>query len=175
MSVSSHLTPDPERRLRLIHGNIYNSLKWADIRLGAITFLAAVQMAAVRIAAPEGAMSYAALLALCLVIPVGLLGGSPFIETSKQIPLLDPRKDKLHTGYFLITESDIARYSQAELVNFLDKYLGGGITATPYYEDIVAQIVIGARIATRKRRFFGGACVLAVTAQLCLLVQLVLY
>ena len=157
MSVSSHLTPDPERRLRLIHGNIHNSLKWADTRLGAITFLAAVQMAAVKI-----------------VLPVGLLGGSPFIETPKQLPLLDPRKDKLQPGDFLVTEHDIARYSQAELVIFLDRYLGGGITATPYYEDIIAQIVIGARIATRKNRFFGGACVLAVIAQLCLIVQLII-
>jgi len=172
MSVSSHLTPDPERRLRLIHGNIQDSLKWADIRLGALTFLAAGQMAAIKFVAPEGAAAHAALLALCAVLPAGILGASPFMGTARQLPLLDPRKDGQHSGDPLIGEADIARYSQAELVNFLDRYLGGGITATPYYEDLVARIVISARIATRKNRLFGGACVLACFAQLALLVQL---
>jgi len=173
MSVSSHLTPDPERRLRVIYENIYNSLNRANRKLGAITLFAAVQMTVVKFVAPEGAMGYLALLILCAILPIGILGVSPFIETPKPLPLLKP-EDKPHPGDSLIDEYDIVRYSQIELTNFLDRYLGGGITATPYYVDIVAQIVIGARIATRKRRLFKGACVLAWVAQLCLFIQLLL-
>ncbi len=174
MSVSSHLTPDPERRLRLIHGNIQNSLRRLDWQLGAATFFAAGQMAVIKITAPEGLLTYIALLALCAAVPAGLLGASPFIETLRRIPLLEPRENKQYSGGSLVNDYDIARYSQAELVNFLDRYLGGGVTATPYYEDIVAQIVIGARVATRKRRLFGAACVLAGLAQLCLFARLIL-
>ena len=173
MSVSSHLTPDPERRLRVIHGNIYASLKWTDRKLGGITLFAAAQMAVIKFVAPEGLPGYLALLALCAVLPIGVLGLSPLIETPKPVPLLEPENKPL-PGDSLINEYDIVRYSQLELTNFLDRYLGGGITATPYYEDIVAQIVIGARTATRKRRLFGCACVLAGLAQFGLLVQLVL-
>jgi len=54
----------------------------------------------------------------------------------------------------------------------LDKYLGGGITATPYHEDIVGQIVIHARIAVRKQRLFNAACVIVGIAQLGVLGQL---
>ena len=43
-------------------------------------------------------------------------------------------------------------YAHGELIYRLDKYLGGGITATPYHEDLVGQIVIHARIAVRKQR-----------------------
>ncbi|MCX5786559.1 MAG: hypothetical protein NTX59_12825 [Elusimicrobia bacterium] len=173
MSISSHLTPEPERRLWIMHGNIDNSLKWADKKLGAVTAFAAVQMAVIKIVAPEGVLSYIALLALCAALPVGVFGISPFIETRKHIPLHKPREAE-RAGDSLITEYDIAGYSQMELVNFLDKYFGGGITATRYFEDIIARIVIGARIVTRKRRLFMCSCVLAGTAQLCLLVQLVL-
>ena len=173
MSVSSHLTPDPERRLRVIHGNIRDSLNRADLKLGALTLFAAVQMAVVRFVAPEGAASHIALLALCAALPVGVFGFSPFVETPEPLPLLEPRGDKPHPGDSLVSESDIARYSQLELTGFLDRYLGGGITATPYYEDIVAQIITGARIVARKRRIFGGACVLAALAQLCLFARLV--
>jgi hypothetical protein len=173
MSVSSHLTPDPERRLRVIHGNIYASLGRTDAKLGAIMLFAAVQLAVVRFLAPAGAAGHLALLALCAALPVALLGYSPFIETQKQLPLIEPRVDKPRGGDSLVNEYDITRYSQLELTGFLDRYLGGGITATPYYEDIVAQIVAGARIATRKRRLFGAACALAGLAQLCLFASLV--
>ena len=172
MSVSSHLTPDPERRLRVIHGNIYNSIQWTDSKLGAVMLLAAVQLATVKYLSPDGLAAHIASLMLCAVMPPGILGISPFIETPKPIPLLEPGKTQRPKGS-LIGEADIAGYSQLELVNFLDSYLGGGITATPYYEDIVVRIVIGARVAARKRRLFAAACVLAGLAQLCLLVQLV--
>jgi len=172
MSVSSHLTPDPERRLWVIHEDIYKSLEWTDMKLGALTAFAAGQMAVIRFITPESAPGLAALAALCAALPAGILGCSPFIETLRPIPLLDARENKPRTGDSPFNAYDLARYSQLELTNFLDRYLGGGITATPYYEDIVAKIVIGARIAARKRRLFAGVCVLATAAQLCLLVQL---
>jgi hypothetical protein len=173
MSVSSHLTPDPERRLRLIHGDVYDSLKWTDVKLGAITAFAMVQMAAIRLVAPEGVMSYLALLALCAVLPVGILGCSPFIETPRPILPLDQRGDKPRAGDSLVNEHDIAGYSQIDLTNFLDRYLGGGVTATPYHEDIVAKIVLGARMTMRKRRLFTCACVLTGLAQFCLFARLI--
>ncbi|HNW44077.1 MAG TPA: hypothetical protein PKI19_06210 [Elusimicrobiales bacterium] len=171
MSVSSHLTPDPERRLRVIYGNIYNSLKWTDIKLGALTFFAMAELAVIKTAAPEGAYGSFALLALCAVLPAGVLGVSPFIETQRRLPLLEPGEKKQRPADSLISEYDIAGYSRLELTGFLDRYLGGGITATPYYEDIVGQIVAGARIAARKLRLFRGACALAGIAQLLLLLQ----
>lgn len=174
MSVSSHLTPDPERRLRIIYGNLDNAVKWADSKLGAVTIFAAAQAVAVKYLLPDGIAGQAALVILCAVVPVGLLGVSPFLETLHRLPLLDPRQDKLPDGNYLVNEYDISKYSQAELTSYLDRYLGGGITATPYYEDIVAQIVISARIATRKRRLFAAACALAGGAQLFLLARLLL-
>ncbi|PIU20808.1 MAG: hypothetical protein COT18_00300 [Elusimicrobia bacterium CG08_land_8_20_14_0_20_59_10] len=168
MSVSSHLTPDPERRLRLIHSNVYDSLKWTDGKLAALALLAVLEMPAIALTVPGGPFVRAALLALCLTALVGVLACSPFMETLKRVPVLDPRGYKHQPGDSLVSESDIALYSQVELVAFLDRYLGGGITATPYYEDMVGQIVIGARVALRKRRLFGAACALAVLAQLCL-------
>ncbi len=155
----------------MIHGDIYDSLNRTDRKLGAITIFAAAQMAVIKFVSPEGALSYLSLLALCAVLPAGIFGISPFIETPGPLPLLDP-VNKPRAADSLLNEHDIAGYSQLELVSFLDRYLGGGITATPYYEDIVAQIVIGARIATRKRRLFGSACVITAAAQLCLLAQL---
>ncbi|HBA61327.1 MAG TPA: hypothetical protein DCZ92_11030 [Elusimicrobia bacterium] len=172
MSVSSHLTPDPERRLRLIHGNIYDSLKWTDRKLAAVALLAMLEMSAIGLAVPGGTLARLALLALCLAALVSAVAGSPFIETLKPVPLLDQRGDKPRPGDTLVSEYDVARYSQAELTALLDRYLGGGVTGTPYYEDIVGQIVIGARVATRKRRLFAAACTLAILAQLCLAIRL---
>jgi len=59
-----------------------------------------------------------------------------------------------------------------ELVNIMDRYLGGGVTATPYYDDIVGQIVLTARRITRKVRALAAAGALAVLAQLVLLAGL---
>ncbi len=157
----------------MIHGNISDSLNRTDRKLGAITIFAAGQMAVIKFISPEGALSYISLLALCAVLPAGVFGISPFIETPKPLPPLD-QVNKPRSADSLLNEHDIAGYSQLELVSFLDRYLGGGITATPYYEDIVAQIVIGARIATRKRRIFGSVCAMTLVAQLCLLARLLM-
>ncbi len=48
-----------------------------------------------------------------------------------------------------------ARSPRNELIHKLDKYLGGGITATQYYEDIVGLILADARVARRKRRWLA--------------------
>jgi hypothetical protein len=171
MSVSSHLTPDPERRLRLIHENILATQRWADRKLFAAAFFAVAQSCLLLMMPPFAAGYWAALLLASAVLPA-LLGVSPLVDTFRAIPPLDPHTDKISVSSSLINEYDIARFSQAELTAFLDRYLGGGITATPYYEDIVSQIVISARITARKRRLFGAACALAGAAQLLLLAAL---
>lgn len=171
MSVSSHLSPEPERRLWIIHGNMRRSIERTDLKLLALTAFAAAQTALVEIAAPEGAFSHAALALLAAVVPIGLFALSPAIETQRQLPL-DPRMDERRAGDCLISAPDIAKYPQVELVILYDKYLGGGVTATPYYEDIVGQIVSSARIATRKRRLFLAACAPAAIVQFGLLWQL---
>ena len=173
MSVSSHLTPDPERRLRIIHDGISYSLRQTDLKLGAAALLAVLQAVAVRLVAPDGASAWAALVLFCAVLPVCFAGASPFMETSRPVPLLD-RRGSRRVPDSLLTERDIAECSQLELTNFLDRYLGGGITATPYYEDIVSRIVMDARVSSRKRRLLAAACYLSIAAQLCLLTRLML-
>lgn len=169
MSVSSHLNPEPERRLWILHGNMRRSAEWTDIKLGALTAFAAAQLAFMKLASPEGGLYLWVMGLLAAVVPTGIAALSPFIEAARQLPLLDPGMDARHAGDSLIVPRDIAKYPQIELVVRLDKYLGGGVTATPYYEDIVGQIVAGARIAVRKRNLLLAACVPAGLAQLGLL------
>jgi hypothetical protein len=172
MSVSSHLNPEPERRLWVIHGNMRRAVEWTDLKLGALLAFTAAQMALIKVLVPGAPLAYPALAILAVVLPVCLLALSPLIEAQRQLPLLDPRMDERRAGDCLIIPGDIAKYPQIELVIILDKYLGGGVTATPYYEDIVGQIVISARVATRKHRLLLAACVLAGLVQLALLWQL---
>ena len=171
MSVSSHLNPEPERRLWIIHGNMRRAVEWTDIKLGALTAFAAAQLGFLKLTSPEGGYYFWALLFLAAVLLIGLAALSPFVEAARQLPWLDPRMDTRHAGDCLILPHDIAKYPQIELVVRLDKYLGGGVTATPYYEDIVGQIVESARIAVRKHRLFLAACVPAGLVQLGLLLQ----
>jgi len=148
------------------------SIDRTDIKLAAITAFAAAQMALIKIVVPGGTLAHLALLLLAAMLPIGLAALSPLIEVQRQVPLLDPHMDQRYAGDCLIAAQDIAKYPQIELVIRLDKYLGGGVTATPYYEDIVGQIVMAARIATRKHRLFLAVCVLAGIVQLGLLWQL---
>lgn len=173
MSVSSHLSPEPERRLWIIHENMRRQVEWTDIKLGALMVFSAAQMALIKLLVPGGALTYPALALLAAVLPIGLTALSPLIEAQRQFPLLDPGLHRRGAGDCLILARDIAKYPQIELVILMDKYLGGGVTATQYYEDIVGQIVGGARIATRKRRLFLAACVLAGIVQFGLLWQLI--
>ncbi len=172
MSVSSHLNPEPERRLWIMYENTRRALEWTDIKLGALTIFAAFQMALIRFISPEGLASYAAIVLLAVILPIGILALSPLIEMPIRAPLLEPGADKRGSSDCMLAVGDIAKHPQMELVILLDKYLGGGITATQYHEDIVGQILTSARIATRKRRLFLAVCVLAGIAQLCLIGQL---
>lgn len=174
MSVSSHLNPEPERRLWILHGNMRRAIGRTDLKLGGLMAFSAAQMALIKVLVPGSPLAYPALALLSAVLPIGLIALSPFIETQRQLPALDPRMDKRHADDCLIVPHDIAKYPQIELVIRLDKYLGGGVTATPYYEDIVGQIAVSARIATRKRRLFLAACVPAGIVQFGLLWQLLL-
>jgi hypothetical protein len=149
------------------------AVEWTDLKTMALIVFAAAQAALVFGVLPVGAFSYPALVLLSAVLPVGLVSLSPLIDKVRQVPFIDPKMDKRFSGDCLIVPHDIAKYPHSELVIRLDKYLGGGVTATPYYEDIVGQIITAARIATRKRQLFLAACVLAGAAQLGLLWQLV--
>ena len=171
MSVSSHLNPEPERRLWIIHGNMRRAVEWTDIKLGALTAFAAAQLAFIKITSPEGGLYSAAMTLLWAGLVTGLAALSPLVEAVRPLSWLDPAMDTRHAGDCLIVPHDIAKYPQIELVVRLDKYLGGGVTATPYYEDIVGQIVDNARIAVRKHRLFFAACVPAGLAQFGLLLQ----
>lgn len=165
MSVSTHLTPDPERRLLILRESMQESVSWADKKLGALTAFAAAQLAWLYMAAPAGALSLAAMAALAAALPIGIFAFSPLI--GKPGPLKGPHR----SDDSLVLAEDLAKYTSAEMVLLLDRYFGGGITATQYYEDIVAQIIAGARLAVRKTRFFKYASLLAGIAQLCLLAR----
>ncbi len=171
MSVSSHLNPEPERRLWIIHENLRRTVEWTDLKLGALTAFAALQLALVRYLWPDGPVTYPVMALLAVILPLGILALSPLIEIPIRTPLLEPSPDKLAPIESLLESSDISKHPQVELVNRLDKYLGGGITATPYYEDIVGQIVINARLVSRKRRLLIAGCALAGVVQLALLGQ----
>jgi len=173
MSVSSHLTPEPERRLWVIHEITRHAVEWADRKIAALMVFTAAQIVLIMIVAPSGLISHIALVALALVLPLGLFAFSPLIEAAGRLPVLEHPYGGTCVPGFLISVHDIVQYTQAEMVNLLDKHLGGGITATPYYEDIIGQIVTYARIAARKQRLFKIACVITGLAQLGLLIQLI--
>lgn len=149
------------------------AVEWTDIKLWALMAFAAAQMLVVKAVAPAEMSVYLDLALLAAVLPVALFGLSPLTEAQRHFSLIDPGMDKRQQGDCLILPHDIAKYPQIELVIRLDKYLGGGVTTTPYYEDIVGRILINARIATRKRRIFLAGCVPAGLVQLALLWQLV--
>ena len=173
MSVSSHLTPEPEHRLWVIHEIMRHSVEWADRKIAALTAFTAMQMALIELLAPASTLSHLALIALAVVLPLGVFAYSPLTEVSRRLPFLEPSDDRSYAADFLLSVHDIATYSQSELINRMDKYLGGGISATPYYEDIVGQIVIYARIAARKQRLFRIACVIVGIVQLGFFVRLI--
>lgn len=164
MSVSSHLNPEPERRLWIIHEKLRLAADRTDFKLAALAVFAALELVLLK-GGPRCGAGYAAILLLCAVIPLCLFAFSPFIEAEGPVRALDGRA-KPQPGDSLITARDLARYPQMELVTLLDRYLGGGITATRYYEEIVAQILMHARVTSRKSRFFLIACAVALAAQL---------
>ncbi|MCM2267722.1 MAG: hypothetical protein NDI60_08140 [Elusimicrobiales bacterium] len=168
MSISSHLSPDPERRLLVIHDGVRRAAEWTDLKLGLLTLLAALELPWAAGLAPAGALSYAAGALLCAALMVALAALSPFTELVRQLPLLDQPVGRMQAEDSMLLPSDLARYPHTELVFRLDKFLGGGITATKYYEDIVARIIALARAGSRKRRLLLASGVLVMAAQLLL-------
>ncbi|NNN04607.1 MAG: hypothetical protein HKL90_01765 [Elusimicrobia bacterium] len=172
MSVSAHLSPEPERRLWAILDGVRRTVERTEAKLGALTVLAFAELALIALAVPDGALSTAAvsLLGACLLI--GALAAAPLSRLPPPLSFLEPRKDKTSVNDCLIAAEDLSKYTQNELTARLDKYLGGGLTATPYHEDIVGQIVRGATVAARQRRLLGATCLLVAGGQLCLLGRL---
>lgn len=164
MSVSSHLTPEPERRLWLILESARHASEVNDLKIAALTFFAAVEFFAVQSAVVRYPLAAAALL--------GVFAFSPLSGKPRWHPFHTGAADKPRSADNLVSVDDLAKYSHGELIARLDWYLGGGITATQYYEDIVGQIVISARLATRKGRLFRACCVLVGLAQLGVLAQI---
>ena len=172
MSVSSHLNPEPERRLWVIHETVSRASDRTDVKLAVLAFFCAVQMPIILGVFREGPLSLAAVALLALALPPALAAFSPLAETPRQVPLLDRKVGRMLPSDSFLQAADLARYPHIELVNRLDRYLGGGITATQYYEDIVARIIMVSRTAARKRRLFALACAPALAAQLALVLRL---
>lgn len=167
MSISAHLTPEPERRLTLILENMRHEGEWADKKIGALTAFAAAELA---FAGPAGPLRFV----LAAALPLGVFAFAPLARVPAWLSFLDAGKHKTGPNDCLVAFEDLAKYTHGELINRLDRYLGGGITATPYYEDIVGQIVTRASMAARKQRLFRAECVLVFLAQMGLLVQALL-
>jgi hypothetical protein len=169
MSVSAHLTPEPERRLWLILESMRHAVDSADLRIGALTAFAAAELAFIRSLLPAGPLGFLVLASLTAALPLGVFAFAPMKRLPKWLQFLEPQKDKIRADDSLILVDDLVKYSHGDLIFRLDKYLGGGITATPYYEDIVGQIVENARVAARKQRLLRAACFIVGAGQLGLL------
>src|SRR5688572_27857230 len=126
MSVSAHLTPEPERRLWLILENMRHSVEWVDARIGALTVFAAAELALIRFAAPAGAMDLLFLLSLSAALPLGVFAFAPLTRLPRWLAFLEPSRDKLRPDDCLIAVDDLAKYTHGELIHRLDRYLGGG-------------------------------------------------
>lgn len=174
MSVSSHLSPEPERRLWIIHENVRRSVEWTDTKLGILAVLGALEILGIYVGFRPSLLTCIGTLLMCLALPLALAGLSPFTETAGPVPLLDQPVGKMLPDDSFLLPRDLARYTHAELVFRLEKYLGGGITALRYHEDIVARIIAASRVCVRKGRLFSAACVAALAAQLALVAAMLM-
>jgi hypothetical protein len=168
MSVSSHLTPEPERRLWLILEALGAEVRWAETKIGALTALATAELLAASLAGSRGPAAAVAYAALAAAAAAGLLALLPLSRATPWLAFLDDRGAKPASADCLLVSDDLVKYSRSELILKLDRYLGGGITATQYYEDVVGQILAQARAASRKRRLSRGLLLIAAAAQVCL-------
>ncbi len=173
MTISAHLTPKPEERLRFLLDTVSHSAEWADRKIGALTFFAAAEAAFIHTAIPHGPLSALALVMLGAALPLGVLAFSPLTRVPRWLAILEPPVEKSEEGNGFIDVESLANHSRQDLVLTLDKYLGGGITSTPYFEDLVGQIILHARVTARKRRLFGASCALVGVGQMALLAQLI--
>lgn len=160
-SVSSHLTPEPERRLWLILDSMRQEADGADLRAGFLILAAALELGLLR---PAGPAAWALLASL----PLSVLCLSPWSRSRPVMSLLAPGRAKPTPDDSLISPEEVTKYSLGELIHKLDRYLGGGITATQYYEDLVSQILAWARLSQVKRRLLAAGTALVGLGQLLL-------
>lgn len=172
MSVSSHLTPEPERRLWAILDSLRASVAAADWQLLALATFSAVEVLLLRLTSAGDPCETLGSLLLSIGICLGL---GAFVARPK-LPgngtKLDPARGKQSIDDSLITAEDLAKYAHGELVLKMDRYLGGGITATQYHEDLVGEIGVNARLAVRKRRMLVILAALVLAGQSALLGRL---
>jgi hypothetical protein len=173
MSVSSHLTPEPERRLWLILEAVTSELKWAEAKLAALAVLAAAELFGAAALGARGPAAAVASGALLLALVAGMLALLPLSRPAPWLSFLDDRGAKPASADCLIASDDLAKYSRSELILKLDRYLGGGVTTTQYYEDAVGQILSQARGASRKKRLLRGLVLVVAAAQICVASALV--
>lgn len=165
-SVSSHLSPEPERRLFIILEQVTQAAQWADLKIGALTAFAAAELAAIHfLGQAHPVISFP----LAATLPLGVLGFSPLTGKPGRLTLLEPSEGKQGPDDNLTAVDDLVKYSHGELIGRLDRYLGGGIAATPYHEGIVERIAVVSRMAARKERVLFLLCVLVGVAQMALL------
>ena len=94
-----------------------------------LTAFAATQLVIVKILFPLDVLAAGALTA---ALPVGVLAFAPLTRLPKWLLFLEPRRERVSADDSLIVAEDLVKYSHGELIFKLDKYLGGGITATQY-------------------------------------------
>jgi|GEM_PF-693612 len=163
LSVSSHLTPDPEKRLLAIKESIREEIKSTENKLCFSAFLSVLMAFLSFSLLGNGPFPVTASLLSMLALTVSMTAMSQFVERHGRIYCLDgKRKEK--TPEYILDEADLTEFSRLELVNFLDKYLGGGITAMDYYEDIVARVLLSARVCVRKKFMLSVSLVWLISA-----------
>ena len=140
--------------------NLLNQQRMADFKLAAVSVAAATEMFAVS-PSRTGTEFF-----LSIAVAFSLLGMSSVTEKTGGVKFLDRSNSEFPDDY-LLDENDLSKYSRTELVNFLDKYLGGGISSTPYYEDLVSRISCAALCLIRKKRIFLICFILMSVAQVC--------
>ena len=116
-------------------------------------------------AVAAGPAASVALAALGAALPLGILGLTPMTWVPRGPAFIDPPKTAPLPLDILIAPESLATCSRRELTIVLDRYLGGGITATPYFQDLVAMIIPAARAAWRTQRLFNLSCPLVGSGQ----------
>ncbi len=162
MSVSAHLSPEPERRLWLISESLRQTVDGSDARCAALAALAAAELGLIRPSLPAAVPLLAAL-------ACGAFSLIPLERLPKTLAYLERERARPRADDNLLVPEDLTKYTHGELIFRLDKYLGGGITATPYYEDLAGRILEQAHLAARKRRLLKLAGALTCAGQLGLL------
>lgn len=156
--ISSHLSPEPERRLWIIHENLRHEQERSEAKLALAGALALAQLWAVH-HSPAALVLGAAFL-ICLL---GATAGR-----WRWLSFLDPQERKDAADDNIVTPEGLAKYTHGDLIARFDKFLGGGITNTKYFEDLIGEIAALAKTAWRKQKLFRAACVLLWLGQLAL-------